>query len=58
MGIKNISLFQKAKSGHISSHPVPPRGALAIVTNVGQDAVDAEVPTTNGAKAYGKDVWS
>ena len=29
-----------------------------IVTNVGRGAVDAEVPTTNGAEAYGEDVWS
>ena len=56
--IKNISLFPKAKSGHIYLHPVLLRGALAIVTNVGRVAVDAEVPTTNGTEAYGKDVWS
>jgi hypothetical protein len=29
-----------------------------IVTNVRWDAVDAEVPITNGAEAYGKGVWS
>jgi hypothetical protein len=29
-----------------------------IVTIVGRVAVDAEVPTTNGAEVYGKDVWS
>ena len=29
-----------------------------IVTNVRWDAVDVEVPTTNGAEAYGEDVWS
>ena len=29
-----------------------------IVTNVRWDAVDAVVPITNGADAYGKDVWS
>ena len=29
-----------------------------IVTIVGRVAVDAEVPITNGAEAYGKDVWS
>ena len=29
-----------------------------IVTNVGRVAVDADVPITNGADAYGKDVWS
>ena len=39
-------------------HPVPTRGTLAIVTNAGRGAVDAEVPLTNGAEAYGKDVWS
>ena len=39
-------------------HPVPTRGALAIVTNAGRGAVDAEVPLTKGAEAYGKDVWS
>jgi hypothetical protein len=26
--------------------------------NAGQGAVDADVPTTNGAEAYGEDVWS
>jgi hypothetical protein len=39
-------------------HPVPTRGALAIVTNAGRGAVDAEVPLTKGMEAYGKDVWS
>jgi len=29
-----------------------------IVTNVRWDAVDADVPITNGADAYGKVVWS
>jgi hypothetical protein len=32
---KNISVFQKCKSGYMICHPVPLRGALAIVTNVG-----------------------
>jgi hypothetical protein len=32
---KNISVFQKCKSGYMIDHPVPLRGALAIVTNVG-----------------------
>jgi hypothetical protein len=31
---------------------------LAIVTNEGRVAVDAEVPITNGAEAYGEVVWS
>jgi hypothetical protein len=29
-----------------------------IVTNVRWDAVDADVPITNGADAYGEGVWS
>ena len=32
---KNISVFQKLKSSYMICHPVPKRGALAIVTNVG-----------------------
>ena len=47
-----------ANQGHIYCHPVPLRGASAIVTNVGRVAVDAEAPLTNGAEAYGKVVWS
>jgi hypothetical protein len=43
--IKNISLFQKGERWHIYRHPVPTRGASAIVTNVGRGAVDAEVAT-------------
>ena len=38
------------------SHPT--RGALAIVTNVRWDAVDVEVPLTNGTETYGEVVWS
>ena len=34
------------------------RGALAIVTNVGRDAVDAAVSQTSGTKADGEVVWS
>jgi hypothetical protein len=56
--IRNISLFQKGKSGYISRHPVPLRGASAVVTNEGRGAVDAKVPVTSGADAYGEDVWS
>jgi hypothetical protein len=38
--------------------PVSPNeGRLAIVTNVRWDAVDADAPLTNGADAYGEDVW-
>jgi len=43
--IKNISLYQKPKSDYAHSHPVPTRGALAIVTTWDGDAVDAEAAT-------------
>jgi hypothetical protein len=48
----------RANQRHIYRHPVLLRGALAIVTNVGRVAVDAKVPLTNGAGAYGEVVWS
>ena len=40
--------------------PIPSRseGRIMIAMTVGWDAVDAEVPITNGADAYGKVVWS
>jgi hypothetical protein len=34
------------------------RGALAIVTNVRRDAVDAVAAQTNAAVAYGEVVWA
>jgi hypothetical protein len=37
---------------------VPLEGRIAIVTNAGRDAVDADAPITNGAEADGEDVWS
>jgi hypothetical protein len=39
---------------------VPSRyeGRFAIVTSAGWDAVDVDVPLTNGADAYGEVVWS
>ena len=46
------------RTGLYTIHPVPLRRALAVVTNEGRVAVDADVPKTNGADAYGKDVWS
>jgi hypothetical protein len=39
----------------VSSHS---KGRLAIVTNAGRDAVDVDVPITNGTEADGEDVWS
>jgi hypothetical protein len=42
---KNISVFQKPKSVVEKAHPVPIRGALANVINVGRDAVGAHAAT-------------
>jgi hypothetical protein len=40
-------------------HSVPPKGAARDRSrNAGRDAVDAEVPITNGTDAYGEVVWS
>src|ERR1700722_20371206 len=39
----------------VSSHQ---KGRIMIVANAGRDAVDADVPLTNGADADGKSVWS
>jgi hypothetical protein len=41
-----------------SPRPAPTRGALAIVTNAGRDAMDADAPLTNGDEADGEVVWS
>ena len=43
---------------HIFSRLVPLEGRLAIVTDAGRDAVDADGPITNGTEADGKAVWS
>jgi hypothetical protein len=43
---------------HICRRLVPLEGRLAIVTDAGRDAVDADVPITNGAEADGEAVWS
>ena len=40
--MKNISLYQKREQGYIHIHPVPLRGASAIVTNEGRVAMDVE----------------
>jgi hypothetical protein len=37
---------------------VPLEGRTAIVTDAGRDAVDADVPLTNGTEADGEVVWS
>jgi hypothetical protein len=41
--IRNISVYKKPKSPAWYAHPVPLRGASAVVTTRGGDAVDVEV---------------
>jgi len=38
--------------------PSRSEGRFAIVTDAGRDAVDVDVPITNGTEADGEDVWS
>jgi hypothetical protein len=55
---KNILVFRNPKSLAYSQPSCPTEGRFAIVTDAGQDAVDAEAPITNGAEADGEVVWS
>ena len=55
---KKYFALPNAKSAHIFTIPSRPEGRIMIVTIVGRVAVDAEVPLTNGLRAYGEDVWS
>jgi hypothetical protein len=56
---KNIPLSPSGKSS-LQVRPVPSHseGRLAIVTDAGRDAVDADALLTNGAEADGEVVWS
>jgi hypothetical protein len=57
--LKKYSDFQKTQISNISSPSRPDRGALAIVTNAGRDAVDAGGATDERTDlADGEDVWS
>ena len=56
--MKNISLYQKAKSGLHSIHPVPLRGALAIVATRDGERWTRKLRQASVAYAYGKGVWS
>ena len=42
----------------VRGRPVPLEGRIAIVTDVGRDAVDAAALLTNSAEADGEVVWS
>ena len=55
---QKYSIFRKRKSVHRFAVPSQPEGRLAIVTDAGRDAVDAEAPITNGTEADGEVVWS
>jgi hypothetical protein len=56
---KNISSLRPTQiTSLIPAVPSHPKGRLAIVTDAGRDAVDVDVPITNGAEADGEDVWS
>jgi hypothetical protein len=46
------------KDFYNSPRLVPLEGRIAIVTDAGRDAVDADAPLTNGAEADGEGVWS
>ena len=46
---KNILVFARPKSPAYNSRPVPPEGRLAIVTDAGRDAVDADSAKDEGA---------
>jgi len=48
---KNISLNTSGKSAALVPVSRPTEGRLAIVTDAGRDAVDADAPLTNGARS-------
>jgi hypothetical protein len=54
---KKYSAFPNSKSLASCARLVPPEGRLAIVTDAGRDAVDADALLTNGAEADGEVVW-
>jgi hypothetical protein len=56
--LKKYSDFQKSQISLYIPPSCSARGALAIVTDVEQDAVDADALLTNGADADGEVVWS
>jgi hypothetical protein len=55
---KNIALPNSPKSSLEPPPSRPKEGRLAIVTDAGRDAMDADVPLTNGTEADGEVVWS
>ena len=59
-GLNRVHVFQCPHRRTPYNSAIPsPRGAFAIVTNAGWDAVkDADAPLTNGGDADGEVVWS
>jgi hypothetical protein len=55
---KNISLASSGKSNAQLPPSCPMRGALAIVANEGQAAMDVRSRLTSAALAYGEVVWA
>ena len=56
VAIAVVDLDPKSPANY--AHPVPHEGRIAIVTDAGWDAVDADALLTNGADADGEVVWS
>jgi hypothetical protein len=54
---KNISILELPKSNLEPPPSRPKEGRLAIVTDAGRDAVDADVLLTNSTEADGEVVW-
>jgi hypothetical protein len=55
---KNISSSHETQiTSLIPAIPSRSEGRFAIVTNAGWDAVDVDVPITNGMEADGEGVW-
>ena len=55
---KIFLFFRNQNQSYICRRLVPLEGRLAIVTDAGRDAVDADAPITNGVDADGEVVWS
>ena len=56
--LQKYSGFPKTQITLITRPSCPTEGRLEIVTDAGQDAVDADALLTNGAEADGEGVWS
>jgi hypothetical protein len=54
---KNILQSRQLKSTLQTAPSRPMQGRIAIVTDAGRDAVDADVLLTNGMEADGEVVW-